>query len=173
MVGDERPQLAQRPGGQQLADPDHVRHPPGPHRLEHHELLRGREVDELLRLCGVQREGLLEQHVLARVQRENRVVVVVGMRRADVDHVDLRVRHQRLIARVSRRDAVRRREGVCGFLCAGSHRRHGVPGQNQVGCHLGGDPPGAQDAPAQSIGHGAKLADRDARAENRAPRRGR
>jgi hypothetical protein len=56
-------------------------------------------------LGGVHRERLLDQYVLAGPQREDRVVVVHRMRRCDVDHVNVRIGNERLVAGMPVRDA--------------------------------------------------------------------
>ena len=103
------------------------------------------------RLAGIQPDRLLDEHVLARLDREQRVRQVQVVRRRDVDDVDLGVGDERLVGAVGRRrPRTRRPRGARPRRCA--TRRPARPG----GCcragrstNLSGDPPGAEHPPAQ------------------------
>ncbi len=61
---------------------------------------RPRGVDHLARLGGVHGERLLGEHGLTRVDREQRGVVMAGVRRWHVPGIDIRIADQSLVARV-------------------------------------------------------------------------
>ena len=113
VVGDQRAHLAEGSGGDDLADAQHVRQEPRPHRLEHHEVFAGGQFHHGAGLGGVQREGLLHQGVLSGVQRELSVGGMERVRRGHVDRIDLRVRHEVLVA------AVRGADSEFGGECLG------------------------------------------------------
>jgi hypothetical protein len=71
-------------------------------------------------LGTIQRHGLLDEDVLAGAERKQDVLVVQVVRRGDVDHVETRVRHQRLVAAVGGRDLPLVCEGVRLVLCSGT-----------------------------------------------------
>ena len=76
------------------------RQEPRPHRLHQEQAAFACGVDHPTSLGGVQRERLLAEHVLARLQEHERVAFVARRRRGDVHDVDQRVRSQILIAAV-------------------------------------------------------------------------
>ena len=77
-----------------VPDHDDVWQKPGPHRLHGEPPVLPRELNDLACLESVHRERLLDQHVLERPQREDRVVMVHRVRRCHVDHIDVRVGHE-------------------------------------------------------------------------------
>ena len=149
VVGDDVDDLAQRAVGQQPPDLAHVREEARPHRLHQEELALPRLGDELHRLGGVHRERLLAQHVLARAQGEQRVLVVHRVRRADVDGVDLRIRHERLVGVVAVGDAEALAERL-GARRAARADRHRAPRLRlrELGRERRRDASRADDAPA-------------------------
>ncbi len=78
MRGHHLPDLANSTGGNKLPETDHVRQEPRPHGLQGHKPLGLCQVNDVLCLAGVHRERFLHQHVLARVQRQQRVGVMEG-----------------------------------------------------------------------------------------------
>ena len=88
--------------------------------------------------------------MLAGVEREEDMAVVHVVGGGDVDHVEARIGHQRLVAAVGRRDLPLPGEGVRLLLRARADGGDVLPG---VGAHRGdellGDPSGAEDAPAE------------------------
>ena len=101
-----------------LADLDHRRDEPGPHRFHQEAVVAARGIDHLTRLGGVEREGLLAQHVFAGIERGDRHGMVVAVRRGDVDDVDVGIGEQRLVGAVRVRDLEPCREVVGGVLGA-------------------------------------------------------
>jgi hypothetical protein len=53
-----------------------------------------RDLNDLVGLHGVHREWLLDQHVLTRPEREDRVVTVHRVWCGDVDDIDVRVGYE-------------------------------------------------------------------------------
>ena len=96
VVGGDPVHLSEQPVLEDAAHDVHVRQVPRPHGLHEQHARIGRRGDELARLGGVASEGLLDEHVLAGPQREQRVVPVVAVRARDVDGVDVRTVHERL-----------------------------------------------------------------------------
>ena len=78
---------------------------------------RGR-VDHLACLAGVDREGLLAQHVLPGVERGDRHPVVFAVRRADVDDVDVGIGPELVVRAVCVWDRRACGEVVSGGLSA-------------------------------------------------------
>jgi hypothetical protein len=107
-----------------------------------------RHPDDLAALGGVHRERLLDQHVLAGPQRENRVVVVHRVRRRHVDHLDIRIGHQQLITGMPVRDTELVRETVRRSLAARPDRdgNAGI-GQPEIGHECARDPARSEDSP--------------------------
>src|SRR5699024_5666986 len=137
-------------GGEQLAQGDHVRQEPGPHRLHREQPTLGGSIEQLPGLRGVTGEGLLHQHRLARLQGEQRVLQVLRVRGSDVDRLDLRIGDELRIARMRRRDVVLRRERLGAPAAAGADRDHGGGGVRwDVPGEPAGDAARAEDAPAQ------------------------
>ena len=104
VVGEDGDDVADEPGLDDVAHDVVVRQEAAPHRLhdEQAPCLRGEH--HLARLGGVAREGLLDEHGLARLEGEQGVVAVLRVRRRDVDGVDLVVGHELLVAAVCRVD---------------------------------------------------------------------
>ena len=144
--------VAEQPLREPVADDGHVWQEPGPHRLHGEEPTLPRHPEDLAGLGGVHRERLLDQHVLAGPQREDCVVVVHRVRRGHVDHVDVRIGHQRLVAGMPVRDAELFRETVRGSLAARPDRdgNTGI-GQPEIGHERARDPTRSEDSPP----HGA------------------
>ena len=88
-----------------------------PHRLHQEPVVLAGQPDHLLGVGRVERERLLAEHVLAGLEAQPGVVEVEGVRRRDVDDVDVRVRHQLLVGAVRRARTPRRtparRPGRC------------------------------------------------------------
>ena len=76
----------------------------GPDRLHQEQPTGAGGVDHLSTLCGVERERLLAQDVLARLEEEKGVVHVAGLGSRDVDDVDVRVGGEVLVAPVTMGD---------------------------------------------------------------------
>lgn len=74
------------------------------------EILLPRERDELPRLRERARKGLLHDDVLTRLERLFAVGEMRAVHEADVDRVNIRLREQRRVVGVDRRDAVLRGE---------------------------------------------------------------
>ena len=74
------------------------RQEPRPHRLHQEQAAIACGVDHPTTLRSVQRERLLAQHVLARLQEHERVAFVARLRSSYVHDVDQRVSRQLLIA---------------------------------------------------------------------------
>jgi hypothetical protein len=83
-----------------------------------------RRRDELGRLSRVERERLLAEDRLACLDREHGRGEVPGMRRGNVDHVDVRVLDQALVRRVPAGHAEPLAERVCRLLRAGPDCDH-------------------------------------------------
>ena len=81
VVGEHRADVAERTRGDELADADHVRQVAGPHRLHREQTRSGGDVAHGGGLGAGEREGLLDEHVLAVLEREDRVLGVHRMRR--------------------------------------------------------------------------------------------
>ena len=99
-----------------------------PHERLHHDhagALGG--VPGLLDLGGAARVGLLDQDVLARLDRLERPLVVHPVRQRDVDRVDPVVREQRLVAAVRPPDPVLGRVGLGTAQRLGSRRPRSRP----------------------------------------------
>jgi hypothetical protein len=150
VIGAHGGDLAQRALREQPPDLHDPRQEAGPHRLHEEQALGAGGGDQLLRLGGVHRERLLDQHRLARAQREQRVRVVHRVRRADVDGVDLRVGDERLVARVPVGHAEALAELLRGLLPPRADRHHGAGvGQLEIGGERPRDQSRPDDAPAQ------------------------
>ena len=101
MVRGDRDDLTEGAVREQAADLRDVRKESSPHRLHQEELRRTSGAHQFLGLGGIHRERLLHEHRFARLQREERVGVMHGMRSRDVHNVDVRVRDQGLVTSVS------------------------------------------------------------------------
>nr|BFF12133.1 hypothetical protein GCM10025699_34360 [Microbacterium flavescens] len=100
MVGHHDPDLAQRARRDDLPDARHVRQVARPHRLHGEQSALGRDGLDCGRLGGVEREGLLDEHVLAVLECEDRLLGVERVRCRDVDDVDVGVGDQGLVRAV-------------------------------------------------------------------------
>ena len=158
-VGEHHPRLAEDTVGEQLANDVEAGQEQAPHRLHAEHAGTRRRVTDLPCLTGIQPDRLLDEHVLAGLDREQRVGQVEVVRGRDVDDVDLGVA----------RRAPRRRRAPC------RRRTRRRPGErprrdrDPTACttwrvlrcravtNLVGDPAGAEDAPAQRWGvHGSR-----------------
>ena len=81
VLGGQVHDIAERSRGEDLTHPRNVRQEARPHRFHEERSLVARGVDHLARLGGVHGERLLDQHGLTRVDREQRGVVMAGVRR--------------------------------------------------------------------------------------------
>ena len=115
VIGEDRADLPDASCGDDLADTDHMRQIPGPHRLGDQHPGGLRCALELLGLGLIQREGFLHQGVLAVLDRQQRIGVMHGMRGGDVDDVHLSICGQLLVGAVAARDAELRCESLGGF----------------------------------------------------------
>jgi hypothetical protein len=106
VVGVDDHDLAQRAGLHRAPDDVVVRQVAAPHRLggEQPGALGGRE--HLVGLAQAAGEGLLDEHRLARAQREERVLVVLAVRARDVDGIHVGVGHEVVVRAVGALDAV-------------------------------------------------------------------
>lgn len=89
-----------------LANGRHVRQESSPLGLHHEHSAATRFGDESAALISVHRERLFHQHGLIVLERQHRVVEVHGVRRGDVDDVDVGISDQRLVRAVSVFNAV-------------------------------------------------------------------
>ena len=148
---EDRADLAEHVGVQHLPDHVELRREQRPQRLGAEEPTRGREVGELLRLGRVQGDRLLDEDVLARLQREARVRAVPVVRRGDVDDVDLGVGDQVLVRPVGVPDPEPPGEGLRGAERPAADGDDLLGGQPlQRGDEPFRDPARADHAPAQS-----------------------
>ena len=96
---------AKRARGDDLVQPQHVRQEPRPHGFKRDKALCRGHVHDLGGLGRVEGEGLLHEDVLAGLECQLGRAHVLGVRGRDIDDVDLRVGHQRLVAAMRRADA--------------------------------------------------------------------
>src|SRR5690606_11758292 len=122
VVRAERDQLTDLPSLDDPAQDGDVRQEPRPHRLHDEHALRARGAGDLLRLRSGPREGLLDEHVLAGLDRGQRVLGVLRVRARDVHGIALRVRDESLVTLVRRGDAVLRGEALGADVVARAHR---------------------------------------------------
>ena len=80
VVGEHRADLAERAAADELAHADHVREVARPHRLHREQPAFGRDIANGGRLGAGQRERLLDEDVLAVLEREDRVLGVHRVR---------------------------------------------------------------------------------------------
>ena len=106
MVGHHGDDVAERALRQQPADLDDVRQEARPHRLHQKQPARPGGFDQLDGLAGVHRERLLDEDMLAGLQRQQAVFVVERVGSGDVDRVDIGILDERFVARVAALDAV-------------------------------------------------------------------
>jgi hypothetical protein len=130
-----------------------VRQEAHPHRLDRKQTLGPGRLYQRHRLDGGACERLLNQHRLAGTQRQQRVVMVLGVRTGDVDGVDGRVADQRLIAAMSAFGSELGRERLSPFQRARADRHHPRRGPRvQRRGPVVGDPPWRQNAPSDGRG---------------------
>lgn len=73
-----------------------------PDRFHKEEILLAGNFNEDLSLSSVDGEGFLAENILARLQRESDVLVVMGVRGRDVDDIDVGVGHKSLVVTICR-----------------------------------------------------------------------
>ena len=98
---------------------------------------------------GVQREGLLDEHVLAGLERQQGVGGVHRMGRGDVDDVDVGIGDEVLVRAVGAGDVEVGGERLGGLAAARSHGGDVEPRGAEVGGERPCDAPGTEDAPAR------------------------
>ena len=143
-----QPHPAQRPRIHQRPQPAVQRHVIDGHRLGHHHALRACQQHHLGQLPGVQRDGLLAQHVLAGLHGRLHPGVVGVVRRGDVDHVQVRILQHGLGAGMHAADAVAPGQRPRRFLAAAGNGLDAPVDGLQRRRHAIGRRPCAQDAPA-------------------------
>ena len=94
----DHPHLADRPGGDQLAELRRLRMQAVHERLAGEGAGLAMRVEHRVDLEGGKRHRLLDEHMLAGLRRLDRPFGVAGMRRRDVDRLDLGIVEQRLVA---------------------------------------------------------------------------
>ena len=110
--------------------------------------------DHLLGVGGVERERLLAEHVLAGLEAEPGVVEVEGVRRRDVDDVDVRVGDQLLVGAVRRARApcsLARRPGALSSRRRADGREPGAGHQREVAGEGLGDLAGGRGCPSDVV----------------------
>ena len=143
-----QPHPAQRPRIHKRPQSAVQRHVVDGHRLGHHHALRAGQQHHLGQLPGVQRDGLLAQHVLASLHGRLHPGVVGVVRRGDVDHVQVRILQHGLGAGVHPVDAVASGQRPRRFLAAAGDGLDTAIDGLQRRRHAIGRCPRAQDAPA-------------------------
>ena len=143
-----QPHPAQRPRIHQRPQPAVQRHVIDGHRLGHHHTLRACQQHHLGQLPGIQRDGLLAQHMLAGLNGRLHPGVVGVMGRGDVDHVQVRILQHGLGAGMHAADAVTPGQRPRRFLAATGNGLDAAVDGLQRRRHAGGRCPCAQDAPA-------------------------
>lgn len=73
---------------------------PRPHSLHQKEVLLLGQINQDFGLRRIHGKRFLAQHILPTLQRETRVLVVMRMRRGDVDDVDVGVSHELIVRSV-------------------------------------------------------------------------
>lgn len=159
-IGGEHFWLTNDAGGEGVADDGPHGLVAGPDGLRHQQPLGADIADGVVRLAGVDSEGLFTQDVLAEVGAKPHMAVVVGVRCGDVDEVHRRVREHLLIGAVGPLGAVPGSEGfgpcpvpggngveLYGVVAGGvqladgvGHQRGNVAGTQNTQIHAG-DPP--------------------------------
>lgn len=86
--------------GDELADLDAKREVAGPNSLHEEEVLRLGSVNQDAGLGRIDREGLFAENMLSSVQGEHDILEVVGVRRCDVDDLDVGVCDEVLVGTV-------------------------------------------------------------------------
>lgn len=84
----------------QVSDLDTQREVSRPDSLHKKQVLLLGCLAQDLRLLRVHRKRLLAEHILARLKRKHHVLVVVRVRRRNVQHVDIGICHQLLVVSV-------------------------------------------------------------------------
>ena len=139
------------PCGDEFADADHVREVARPHRLHREQPAFGRRHrGRAAASARGERERLLDEDVLAVLEREDRVLGVQRMRGRDVDDVDVRVGDEVFVRAVRARDAELGREGSPRL---GAARADGGDVEARGAKIAGegvGDAARGEDAPAQA-----------------------
>ena len=151
-----------RPADVGGCQPDHAEVPAAQHLVEHVELGQvarpyrfggenasssGRFGD-LGGLEGRDRDGFLDQHMLARGDRLKSERIVLAVRRAHVDDVDVRVGNQRVVRTVDAVDAMGVGEPTRPVARAGPHGGDTLVGVGQDGRdEVAGDGPRCEHAP--------------------------
>ena len=121
-----------------------VREEAGPHRLHAEDAGLARRGDDLSRLVGGGREGLLDEDVLAGADRQQRVLEVLAVRAGHVDRVDIGVGDEVGIAAVGPGIGHVLVDETLGSLQVARPDRHdGLGGAPQGDRQLRGDPTGA------------------------------
>jgi hypothetical protein len=151
-VGRDRPDLADGAARQGLAQADDRGLEARPHRLHDEDPACACGVDHLLGTGERDREGLLHQQVLARLDGRERDAVVLPVRRGDVHRVDVRVAEQLGVGAVRDAGAVGVREGAAPARPTGrrpraARRRRSRPGRprRRRRSARGRRPPSGQD----------------------------
>src|SRR5690606_18158913 len=142
--------LPDGPAADEVPDGDHVRQEARPHRLHDEDAALAGGGEDLPRLGGATGEGLLDEDVLAGLDRLERVRAVLAVRGGDVDGVDGVVRDEVGVPAVRAGDAVLTGEGGRTRGVAGpdgddltAAQRGHLPGEGA------GDAAGAEDPPPQ------------------------
>ena len=129
-----------------------------PHRLHREDAAGTGQRDELARLRGVDREGLLDQHGLAGLQGERRVGQMHRVRRGHVDGVDVGILDEGFVARVALGDTEALREGIGGLLPARADRDDAARVRAlEIGGERRRDASGPDQPPAKLAFHGGKI----------------
>ncbi|ENN83842.1 hypothetical protein RHSP_41445 (plasmid) [Rhizobium freirei PRF 81] len=135
-----------------------------PHGVHDEETPRPGQLDDIGCLRCVHRKGLFDEHRLAAFQHHPGVGMMMAVRRRDIDDVNPWIGCERGVIAIGRRDVMAIGKGFGPNKIAGSNRdaaRTGGAGEI-LGKQLG-NPPGADDAPADVGGlwHCSKLLDAD------------
>jgi hypothetical protein len=150
MVGDDGVDLAECARIKQLPDDVELWQELGPHCLHEEDALASGDLGQSAGLAGIERHRLLDQGVLAGLQRHQRARVVRIVRGGDVHHIDIRVGEQLLVRAIGPVDAVPAGEGGGSGQVPGSNRQDVLFGMTlQRPDEPLGDPARAHDAPAQ------------------------
>lgn len=157
VIGEDVLDLTQKTVLEALADDVDAGEEAGPHGLHREQALGLRGVEDVLGLGGVARERLLDEDVLAGVEGEQGLGVVLGVGRGDVDDVEVRVVDEFLIGPVCRVRTELVREGLrSAQVTGGNGLDHlvglGAQGRDALAC----DVAGAEDAPPEG-GGGARV----------------
>ena len=120
--------------------------------VHEHDAVGAGKLTRLVELGGVQGDGLLAKHVLARGQAGAQVGDVGVVRGGDVDGVDVRVGAKLLERAVDSRDAMGGGEGLGLGKGAILHAGEGAPSERERLRHLVGDHATTDDGPAQLRG---------------------